>query len=138
MKNAQYHFLKLLCDLFDGEHFVLESDIRALWPECPPHNHILSLGCGDYFESNYSINSPGYIPLPQGFALVDGNKEIANEELRRIAVALEKRLEIAEREAIDAKRDAQKALRHSQASNIIAGFASLITFISWLFPLQLP
>ena len=134
MENIQYKFLKTLCDLFDGEHFVPETEIRAAWPECPPHNAIFNLGNDVYFEFDYNLSSPGYLPTPLGRALVEENKEAISEGVLRIATAAEKQAKIAEHEAAEAKADARKALRHSRISNIIAGVVALITLLSWLFP----
>lgn len=134
MENVQYIFLKTLCDLCDGEHFVPETTIRAVWPECPPHDAILPLGNGDYFEYNYNMSSPGYMPTAHGLAFVTESREHSNEELRRIAVACEKHAKIAELEAAEAKIEAKQALRRARISNVIAGIAALITLLSWLFP----
>ena len=73
--DMQYKFLKKLCTMFDGENYVLEADVRKKWKRCPSHYAILNMGKDVYFEYNLDMENPGYMPTPEGIALVQARKQ---------------------------------------------------------------
>ena len=64
--DAQYLFLKVLCELYDGENYVPESKIREVWPECPTAKIIMQLGVGDYFRCYPAASENSYCPKREG------------------------------------------------------------------------
>ena len=70
MQKMQLKFLLTLCALYDGEKYVLETDIRKHWRKCPSHFTILRLGNGVYFDCNFEHSAMGYIPTAQGLSFV--------------------------------------------------------------------
>lgn len=68
--SKEYTFLRHLCRLYDGEHFVPEAAVRKNWKKCPSHAAILNMGKDVYFEYNYDFENPGYMPTPQGASFV--------------------------------------------------------------------
>lgn len=129
MDHVQLKFLQILCSLYDGENYVPESRIRAAWPDCPSHNAILNLGNGIYFECNYNLQNPGYLPTPQGLSQIAQSKSSD-----RIANATEEQVKIAQQEAIEAKTEAKRATRQARIANVIALISALIALASWLVP----
>ena len=74
-ENDHAKFLLVLCSLYDGEHYVLESDIRKKWKKCPSHHTILGFGRDTYFDYNFDLAAPGYIPTAQGLAFVNNSRQ---------------------------------------------------------------
>lgn len=67
MKNSCYKFLLLLCRLYDGKHYVPETEIRRIWKDCPSHDAILNFGPDRYFIQNNDFRNPAYAPTPDAF-----------------------------------------------------------------------
>lgn len=85
MTKNHLKFLHVLCALYDGEHFVFESDIRKKWKKCPPQHVLMNYGKGLYFDYNLEPSAPGYIPTVKGLELVSNAKSARRSSALSIA-----------------------------------------------------
>ncbi len=72
--DQQYKLLSTVCKLYDGEHYVMESEIRVAWKGCPSHSAILNLATEEYLQPNFDRRDPGYIPTPVCLQMVRERK----------------------------------------------------------------
>lgn len=75
--DEQYILLKNICEMSRGWDWVLYSDLKVRWPECPPEEVILNLANYTYIQvSQSNIKGPNgfyidkYFPNPEAFSYV--------------------------------------------------------------------
>lgn len=136
--DAQYLFLKVLCELYDGENYVPESKIREVWPECPTAKIIMQLGVGDYFRCYPAASENSYCPKREGIEAFRKWKDSTHtaSDLQKLQQDFDKyRAEEAAYHAAEAlreKRAEKRGFRKGILTAVIAGV--IVAIFSYCLP----